>query len=122
MLLKSELKRRAGKLRKNPTPSERALWSRLRRHQLGVKFRRQHVLAPYIVDFYCHSEKLVVEVDGPVHDEASEDADKRRDEALERNHKITKVLRFSAQEVVTKLDDVVEEIERVLEEEASDDM
>ena len=56
-------------LRLNPTPAERHTWSLLRgRAVLGLKFRRQHVLHGFIVDFYCVAERLVVEVEGDVHD------------------------------------------------------
>ena len=55
--------------RRKPTPSEIILWEALRRRQLGVRFRRQHPLGGrYVVDFYCVAHKLVVEVDGAVHD------------------------------------------------------
>ena len=60
-----QLKSRARQMRKNTTFEERLLWSRLRKKQLGgVKFRRQHILKPNIVDFYAASKKLVVEIDG----------------------------------------------------------
>lgn len=55
-------------LRKSSTPAEQKLWGILRRRELaGYKFRRQHPIGPYVVDFYCASGKLVVEVDGDVH-------------------------------------------------------
>lgn len=55
-------------MRKNPTLSELRLWEWLRRRQAGgFKFRRQHVIAGYIVDFYCPELRLVIEVDGPIH-------------------------------------------------------
>ena len=54
----------AGQLRRDETKAEKLLWSKLRNKQLGVKFRRQHPLYSYIVDFYCHSHRLVIEVDG----------------------------------------------------------
>ncbi len=57
-------------LRKNPTESERALWKHLRLRQLGGwKFRRQHPLGPYIVDFVCLEKRLVIELDGGQHSE-----------------------------------------------------
>jgi very-short-patch-repair endonuclease len=59
---------RARELRGRATPAERVLWSLLRRHALGSKFRRQHPLGPFIVDFFCFDAGLVVEVDGAVHD------------------------------------------------------
>ncbi len=58
----------ARKLRLTPTDAEIRLWSRLRRKQLeGFRFRRQHPLGPYVVDFFCPEAKLVVEVDGGQH-------------------------------------------------------
>jgi|OpeIllAssembly_1097287.scaffolds.fasta_scaffold231791_1 very-short-patch-repair endonuclease len=55
-------------MRKAPTESEAVLWSALRCRQLdGFKFRRQHIIAGYIVDFYCPALQLAVEIDGPIH-------------------------------------------------------
>ena len=60
---------RARELRHNPTPAERHAWTLLRnRGILGLKFRRQHVLHGFIVDFYCTSERIVIELEGNVHD------------------------------------------------------
>ncbi len=60
---------RARELRHNPTPAERHAWTLLRnRGILGLKFRRQHVLHGFVVDFYCPSERLVIELEGNVHD------------------------------------------------------
>jgi very-short-patch-repair endonuclease len=59
----------ARQLRLNPTPAERHAWSLLRgRAVFGLKFRRQHVLHGFIVDFYCVAERLVIELEGNVHD------------------------------------------------------
>jgi Protein of unknown function (DUF559) len=55
---------RARQLRREQTDAERRLWTHLRRHQLGVQFRRQHPIGPYIVDFCCVERMLVVELDG----------------------------------------------------------
>ena len=57
----------ARQLRENPTPAEQLLWERLRGNQTGYKFRRQHPLDKYVVDFYCLALKLAIEVDGPIH-------------------------------------------------------
>ena len=58
----------ARKLRLTPTDAEIRLWSRLRGKQLaGLRFRRQHPLGPYVVDFFCAEAKLIVEVDGGQH-------------------------------------------------------
>ena len=70
---------RARAHRKAPTPSEALLWSRLRGKALGVRFRRQHPAGPFILDFYCASSGLVIEVDGASHDA---ERDRARDEAL----------------------------------------
>ncbi|MGH7812824.1 MAG: endonuclease domain-containing protein [Candidatus Binataceae bacterium] len=58
---------RAAELRKHMTPEERIVWDELRGNRLGTHFRRQQPLAPYIVDFYCHRKRLVVELDGSPH-------------------------------------------------------
>ena len=59
---------RARELRLEMTPEEKILWSCLREHRTtGLHFRRQQVIEEFIVDFYCHSAALVVEVDGPIH-------------------------------------------------------
>ncbi len=56
----------ANTFRKEPTPSEKKLWTYLRKKPLGVKFRRQHPYLLYVLDFYAHSIKLVIEVDGSI--------------------------------------------------------
>ena len=63
--------KRAKVLRRNLTQPEQTLWALLRRNGLGLHFRRQHALGPYILDFYCAAAKLCVEVDGPAHEERS---------------------------------------------------
>lgn len=64
------LRSRRKELRQQLTPAEARLWTALRRRQLhGRKFRRQHSIGPYVVDFYCPGEQLVIEVDGAVHDD-----------------------------------------------------
>ena len=76
---------RARELRHNPTPAERHAWTLLRdRGFLGLKFRRQHVLHGFIVDFYCPSERIVIELEGDVHaTEAQRDYDQARAGFLE---------------------------------------
>ena len=59
---------KARRLRSVQTDAERRLWMRLRRHQLGVQFRRQHPIGPYIVDFCCVERMMVVELDGGQHE------------------------------------------------------
>src|SRR5258706_10402671 len=67
-------------LRQSSTKPEKILWDCLRNRKLdGLKFRRQHPLDKFIADFYCHEKKLVVELDGAVHDEkANADYDEAR--------------------------------------------
>ncbi len=73
----------ARQLRKNPTPSEAILWLALQKRQLdGRKFRRQMPIGPFVVDFYCSSERLIVEVDGPIH-ESQRALDQERQTLLE---------------------------------------
>lgn len=86
-----ELRDRARQMRANPTPAERRLWSMLRDRRIGeVKFRRQHVVSPYIVDFACLERALIIEADGGQHAESL--SDRRRDAYL--RGKGFRVLRF----------------------------
>ena len=81
---RKHLKQRRKQLRNAATPAERALWKRLQKRRLdGRKFRRQHSIGPYIVDFYCPAERLIVELDGAVHDDpARRDYDDERQQYL----------------------------------------
>src|SRR5713226_1813853 len=78
---------RAQQLRANSTPGERRMWSILRAKRLaGLKFRRQHVIGSYIVDFVCLPARLVIEVDGDTHgDDEAQLRDSRRTEEIERS-------------------------------------
>ncbi len=74
--------RQARQFRQEMTPSEALLWSRLRGNRLlGLHFRRQHVIRGFFVDFYCHEARLVIEIDGSVH-ETKVEIDKARDAIL----------------------------------------
>jgi len=86
---------------------ERLLWKRLNRRQLdGLRFRRQHPLGPYILDFYCDATKLAVEVDGYSHGVAGRAAhDARRDEYLAGVG--VKTLRIAARDVLKSMEDVL---------------
>ena len=107
--MQADLKR-ARTLRSHLTDAEQALWRHLRMRQLGgCKFRRQRPIGPYIVDFVCLENKLIVEVDGGQHTE-----DKSRDRWL--NTQGYDVLRFWNDDVLTKIDDVIEAIDRALTE------
>ncbi len=79
----ASVKGAARQMRKEPTRSENLLWSALRDRRLANrKFRRQHPVGRFILDFYCHEERLAVEVDGPVH-ETQRQADGERQQILE---------------------------------------
>ena len=85
-------------LRRNMTAVERQLWSMLRRNQTGLRFRRQHPIGPYVLDFYCPSARLCVEVDGPTHEELEGiERDLARDAWLAARG--IRVLRFTVAEV-----------------------
>jgi very-short-patch-repair endonuclease len=104
----SKDRRRA--LRSRLTPAESFLWFHLQSRQLrGRKFRRQHGVGIYILDFYCPAEKLAVELDGASHDhEAAQDRDAHRSEFLARAG--IRVLRFENREVRENLEGVLKEI------------
>ena len=103
---------RARSLRSNPTEAERKLWHVLRQKQLdGHRFRRQHPIGPFVVDFVCLEEKLVIEVDGGQH-AAQRDEDFKRTEWLaERGYR---VIRFWNNEVLSNIGGVFERIRQAL--------
>ena len=103
----------AKELRRKMTPSEKVLWQRLRTNKIaGLKFRRQHPINFYIADFYCHEARLVIEVDGPIHDRIDRrEHDQQRDGVIE-DFGIM-VLRFSNDEIRYHLKQVVKKIEEV---------
>jgi len=98
----------ARRLRRDMTPAERTLWRVLRNRNLeGYKFRRQHPIEKYIVDFYCAEASLVIEIDGDIHSNPEKSKqDKIRSEYLE--GKGYRVLRYTNEEVLERLEDVVE--------------
>ncbi len=100
----------ARQLRSNPTAAETVLWEALRRKQAdGMRFRRQRVIGPYIVDFCCLSHKLVVEVDGAHHHDPEYRAyDEDRTVFLEAHG--FQVLRFENSDVMNDVDGVVARI------------
>jgi len=96
-------------LRKQMTDAERKLWSLLRRDQLGVKFRRQVPLGPYVIDFYCVKAKLVVELDGGQHySDAGTRNDVERDEHLREMGQ--EVVRYSNMDIIQNEDGVLQDI------------
>jgi very-short-patch-repair endonuclease len=104
------LTERAQELRRDMSPPERLLWSRMQGRGLdGLKFRRQHPFDPYVLDFYCHEARLAVEVDGWGHNMGGQgERDERRDAFLAargiRTHRIV------ASEIYDDLEEVLQSI------------
>src|SRR5688572_6957142 len=99
----------ARELRNKLTPAEQIFWLRLKEQFPKYKFRRQHPISIYIADFYCHKLKLVIEIDGSIHD--SEEAklnDEKRQNDLE-NLNLT-VIRFTNNQVKKEIELVIEKI------------
>ena len=106
------LKEKAKEFRSEPTEVERVLWEHLRGKKVkGAKFRRQHPIARFIVDFCCPQALLVVELDGEIH-RGKEMEDAARENAIEALG--FKVIRFSNAQVSDDMDSVLEEIKRNL--------
>jgi len=113
MLTDTLTQKRARALRRKLTDAERILWSRLKGRQLGVQFRNQHPVSPYIADFACVSLQLIVELDGATHGTAEEHAyDEARRLFLERQG--WTILRFWNHEVRGNLDGVLGSIRDML--------
>jgi len=104
----------AREMRHDPTPAEEMLWGRLRNRGVkGAKFRRQHVISGFVVDFVCIEQLLIVEVDGAVHDgEDQRLYDMERQALLEGLG--CRVLRFTNDEVIHRLDSVTSGISEAL--------
>ena len=104
----------AREMRHPQTPAEATLWRMLRNRQFRYKFRRQHPINRFIIDFYCAQAKLLIEVDGPSHLEPDQqEYDKLRTEYLEELG--YKVIRFSNDDVKFNIESVTGEIMRVVE-------
>jgi very-short-patch-repair endonuclease len=102
---------RARELRQQMTRAESILWQALRRKPWGIKFRRQHPIGGYILDFYCSQANLGIEVDGGYHDETEQMVnDAVRSEAL--LDRDIDVVRFTNDEVLADLPSVLEAIRR----------
>jgi len=102
---------KAVEMRNNPTQAEEALWECLKTKQLGDKFRRQHLIDDFIVDFVCLSKKLVIEVDGKIHD-SQQEKDAERTSVL--NSLGYEVIRFKNEEVLGDTTTVIETIQEHL--------
>ncbi|MFL9484498.1 endonuclease domain-containing protein [Chitinophagaceae bacterium LWZ2-11] len=100
---------RARELRNKMTQAEEFLWHYINNNALGVRFRRQHPISIYIADFYCHPLKLIIELDGGIHQ--LEDV-KKNDEVRQNNLKDLGliVIRFTNEQVLSSLEKVLEKI------------
>jgi very-short-patch-repair endonuclease len=111
---KPEIFDRAQQLRKRMTEAEQKLWKMLRNRRFeGLKFRRQHPINRFVVDFYCHQKLLVVEVDGGIHNDADvKEHDEGREEEL-KNFGLT-IVRFTNEEVLNDIYAVLEKLKAKL--------
>jgi len=105
----AQYKDRRRYLRKNPTEAERHLWKILANNALGVKISRQVGIGTFIVDFCCRSQKIIIEVDGEIHeDKDNSECDKLREEILKGSG--YRILRFKNEEVLRNTKKVLEKI------------
>ncbi len=94
--------------RQNQTQSEQILWERLRNRQLnGLKFRRQHSVESYVIDFYCPEYRVAIEIDGGYHEDRME-YDQNRDHFLGACN--IRTIRISDQEVIEDIEAMIEKI------------
>ncbi len=104
----------AKEMRRNPTEAESILWKLLRNRNFGVRFRRQHLIGPFIVDFVCLEKQLIIEADGGYHNEKGQkEADEERTNIL--NKLGYKVIRFINNEIIGDIDNVVVKIKQQLQ-------
>jgi len=103
----NDLKPAARGNRARPTAAEARLWQVLRSRRLGARFRRQHAIGVYIVDFYCSAASLVVEIDGPIHEFSQAEDANRRQQIEEAGFRVA---RFTNDQVMNSLEAVLSEI------------
>ncbi len=112
-ILYARLKELALNHRHNPTQAEEALWEMLHNKNLGYKFRRQHIIDQFIVDFVCLEKMLVIEVDGGYHNDSEQkEYDTLRTQFLERHN--YRVIRFTNEQVLCDTDNVLAAIKNAL--------
>jgi len=105
--------------RNNSTPAEEILWNYLKTKPFGIKFRRQHPYSIYILDFYCHSLKLVIEVDGSIHNlKEVKNNDIERQRHLEKDG--LRVVRFTNDELIYNYKKVIEDLNILIQKIADD--
>jgi very-short-patch-repair endonuclease len=104
---------RARYMRSHPTQTEAILWEQLRAKRLnGYKFRRQHIIPPFIVDFYCAAKKFIIEVDGSAH-EHKQEYDQERERYLVNLGYF--ILRFTNDQILEEMDQVLSAISNYLQ-------
>lgn len=102
----------ARKMRREMTYAERCFWNAVRNRKLfGLKFRRQQIIEGFIADFYCHELRLIVEIDGGIH-ETQKDYDTLRTGIIANND--IAVMRFANDEVIHRFEIIVKRIEALL--------
>jgi very-short-patch-repair endonuclease len=108
---KPDIFKLAKELRKNETEAEKILWTKLNKNQiLGLQFRRQHPISRFIADFYCVKVKLIIEIDGSIHEITEyQEHDIGRSNTLN-DFGIT-VIRFTNEQITEEIDYVVSQIE-----------
>lgn len=105
----NRLKEFAKHNRNNPTDAERVMWQGLKSENLGYRFRRQHIIGCFIADFACIEKGVVIEIDGGYHQLPEQQVcDEEREQWLNANG--YNVLRFTNNEVLGNIDDVIERI------------
>ena len=103
--------RKAHRFRREMTLPEVLVWQRLRKAPMGIKFRRQHPVGPFVLDFYCPAVKTAIEIDGIAHDMGDNpQRDMERDAWL--REKGIRVIRVPAGDVMRSVDEAVEAIVR----------
>ena len=104
----------AERLRRDMTATEKIIWDKVCKNQLGVRIRRQHPIWKFIADFYCHEVKLVIEIDGGIHLRSeNKEYDISRDIILKEFQ--IEILRFTNDEVTNETGHVIEKIKRTIE-------
>jgi len=107
---KADIFKKAKALRATMTESEKWLWEHIRDRKLaGLKFRRQHPLDIFIADFYCHERKLIVELDGGIHD-SEDQAEYDLGRTFDLEQKGFKIVRFRNEEVINDVNQVLDRI------------
>jgi very-short-patch-repair endonuclease len=111
---------RAKAMRENMTQSEKAVWELLKsKNMKGLRFKPQHPIDIFIADFYCHSLKLVIEIDGGIH-KSLEQKEYDIGRTAELGHWGIKVIRFTNEEVENNITHIQNEIERICAERQSE--